>query len=175
MTADTQAMAGDFQFLLQFVFNVVALRRLDVFQIDAGIVALQRLDDDDELVLVRLVDADGHGVHGTEAFEQGGLAFHDGHGGTGADLAEAQDTGAIRADGDHVAAAGQVEGAVRLFLDGEARSRYARRVSDGQVMVVLQGHLAVCFNLTVVFEVQLHRFFAQIHFCFLLRIKKIVA
>ena len=151
---------GDFQFLLQFVFNVVAFRRLDVFQVDAGVVALQGLDDGDELILVRLVDADGHGVDGAEAFEQGGFAFHDRHGGAGADFAEAQDTGTVRADGHHVAAAGQVEGAVRLFLDGQAGSRYARRVGDGQVVVVIQGHFAVRFDLTVVFDVQLHRFFA---------------
>ena len=58
----------------------------------------------DELVDVLGVDLEVDGIDVGEALEQDRLAFHHRLGGQRAEIAEAEDGGAVGDDGDHVAA-----------------------------------------------------------------------
>ena len=67
----------DLHALAQLALDVEAVRRLDVFQVDAAEGRLQRGDDVDQLVQVRLlVDLDVEDVDAGELLEQHALAFH---------------------------------------------------------------------------------------------------
>src|SRR5690606_23470600 len=81
---------GDLHALAQLLLDVEAFRRLDVFEVDPAQRGLQRGDDVDQLVRVVLVQLDVEDVDAGEFLEQAALAFHDGLGGQGADVAQAE-------------------------------------------------------------------------------------
>jgi hypothetical protein len=92
---------------------------------------------------VRGVEADRHGVDAREVLEEHRLALHDRHRGAGADVAEAEHRGAVRDDGDRVAAAGVdvEEGGVRG--DRARHLGHAGRVGERQLAAAAQrrpGH-----------------------------------
>ena len=87
----------------------------------------------DELVGVLGVDLEVDGIDVGEALEQHRLAFHHRLRGQRAEIAEAEDGGAVGDDGDHVAARRVVEGAARIFGDGLDRHGDARRIGERQV------------------------------------------
>ena len=124
--------------LAQLALDVEALRRLDVFQVDAAEGRLQRGDDVDQLVRVAFVDLDVEHVDAGEFLEQHALAFHDRLGGQRADVAQAQHRGAVGDDRDQVAARGVFIGVGRVLDDFFARRGDARRIRQGQVALVQQ-------------------------------------
>jgi hypothetical protein len=119
--------------LAQLALDDEALRRLDVFQVDAAERGLHRGDDVDQLVRVALVELDVEHVDAGELLEQHALAFHHRLAGQRADVAQAEHRGAI---GDHrhqVAARGVLAGHPRIRGDRLAGEGHARRVRQGQV------------------------------------------
>ena len=116
----------DVQLRLEFALDVEAARGGDVFQVDAAEAHGQVLHGRDDLLRVLGPQADRVGVNAGEFLEEHRLAFHDRHGGFGADVAQAQHGGAIADDGDGVAFDGKLPGLARLGGNGFAHARHAR-------------------------------------------------
>ena len=85
----------DLHRLDQRFLDVEALRRLDVFQIDAAEGGLENLAGADDFIGVLGVELDIEDVDIGEALEQDGLAFHYRLAGEGADVAESEHRGAV--------------------------------------------------------------------------------
>ena len=115
-----------------------ALGRLDVFKVDAAPALAQELDAIDDLVGVLRGDLDVDRIDVGEALEQHRLAFHHRLGGERAEIAEAEDGGAVGDDGDEIALGGVVVGGVLIGGDRQHRDRDARRI--GQREVALRRH-----------------------------------
>ena len=130
---------GDVHDFFQFVFNIIALGRRNIFQVDRRKAGFQRFYDGDKFIGILVVDADGNRVHTAEAFEQDRLAFHDRICGSRADIAQAQYAGAVGADTYQIAAGGIFKSHVRFYFDFLTGFRYARGVSNRQVVAVIQG------------------------------------
>ena len=123
---------------LQALLDLEAFRRLDVLEIDAAEGRLQRRDHVDELVDVLLVDLDVEHVDAGEFLEQDRLAFHHRLGGERADIAEAEDGGAVGDDRDEVLARGQVGRLGRVGGDRLAGRGDAGRIGERQVALVAE-------------------------------------
>ncbi len=122
----------DVEQLLQLGLDAEALGALDVLQIDAAEGDADVLDHGDDLVGVLGGNLDVDGIDVGEALEQHRLAFHHRLGGQGAQVAQAQDRGAV---GDHrhqVALGGVVVGEVRIARRSPAPAppRPANRPGD---------------------------------------------
>ena len=92
----------------------------------------------DELVGVLGVDLEVDRIDVGEALEQHRLAFHHRLGGQRAEIAEAEDRGAVGDDGDEIALGRVVVGLARILGDGQHRHGDARRI--GQRQVALRRH-----------------------------------
>ena len=107
---------GNIHAFAQFAFDIKAVWRFDVFEVDATKGRLQRRDDVDQLVqVVFFVDLNVKNVDAGKLLEQNALAFHHRLSSERANIAQAQHG---RAVGDHrhqVAAAGVLKGVVRVF------------------------------------------------------------
>ena len=97
--------------LAQALLDDEAFRRLDVLEVDAAEGRAEIAHAVDELVRVLGVDLEVDGVDVGEALEQHRLAFHHRLGGERAEIAEAEDRGAVGDHRDEVALGGVVEGA----------------------------------------------------------------
>ncbi|KFB72236.1 MAG: hypothetical protein AW09_002573 [Candidatus Accumulibacter phosphatis] len=91
----------------QFLLDMEALRRLDVFQVDATKSRFQGSDDFHQAIGIALLDFQVENVDIGELLEQHGLAFHHRFGGQRADRSEAKYRGTIGDDADQVGARGQ--------------------------------------------------------------------
>ena len=129
---------GDVHQLAQALFDDEALGRLDVLEVDAAEGGAEIAHAVDERVGVLRVDLEVDGVDVGEALEQHRLALHDGLRRQRAEIAEAEDGGAVGDDGDHVALGGVVEGFGRVLGDGLHGDGDARRIGEGEV--ALRGH-----------------------------------
>ena len=123
--------------LAQLALDDEALRRLDIFEIDAAEGRFQRGDDVDQLVGVALVDFDIEHVDAGELLEQHALALHHRLAGERPDVAQTQHRGAVGDHRDQVAARGHFAGGVGVGDDGFAGEGHARRVGEGQIAL---GH-----------------------------------
>ena len=137
----------------QLRFNLVALGRRNIFQIDAPKGRLQFFDDIHKFLGILGIDADGHRVHIPKLLVQNRLAFHNGHGSFRTNVPQPQHPGAIADDGHHVAPAGIFKGQIRIFLDFPARFSYPRRIGNGQVVPIFQRYLAAYFQLPMILGV----------------------
>ena len=108
--------------LAQLALDIKAVRRLDVFQVDAAKRGLQRGDDVHQLVQVVLfVDLEVKHVNAGKLLEQNRLALHHRLGRQRANVAQPQHRRAVGDDGHQVAARGVLEGVVGVFDDFFAR------------------------------------------------------
>ena len=90
--------------LAQALLDDEALGRLDVLEIDAAERRAEISHRVDEFVRVLRADLEVDRIDVGEALEQHRLAFHHRLGGERAEIAEAEDRGAVGDHGDHVAA-----------------------------------------------------------------------
>ena len=111
---------GDVHPRLERAFDLEALRRLDVLEVDAAQRRLERGDDLDELVGVLLGELDVEDVDAGELLEQAALAFHHGLARQRADVAEAEHRRAVRDHANQVAARGVFGGEAGVLLDRQA-------------------------------------------------------
>ena len=100
----------DVEQLAQPLLDDEALRRLDVLEVDAAPAVAEQLDAIDDLVGILGGHFEVDGVDVGEALEQHRLAFHHRLGGQRAEVAEAEDGGAVGDDGDEIALGGVVVG-----------------------------------------------------------------
>ena len=123
----------DIHQLAQPAFDDEAVGRLDVLEIDAAEGRLEIAHRVDEGVDVLGVDLEIDRIDVGEALEEDGLAFHHRLRGERAEIAEAEDGGAVGDDRDEIAARRVVEGLVRVLGDRLDRNRDPRRVGERQV------------------------------------------
>jgi hypothetical protein len=103
----------DVEQLLQLGLDAEALGALDVLEIDAAEGDADVLDHRDDLVGILGADLDVDAVDVAEALEQDGLALHHRLGGQRAEIAQAENGGAVGDHGDHVALGGVFVGSCR--------------------------------------------------------------
>ena len=138
---------GDVEFIAEAVLDFEAARCGDVLKVDAAVDRGHGLGDHDDFLGVLGVQADRPGVDIGELLEQCGLAFHDGQGRGGADVAQAQDGRTVGEHGDGVALDGQVAGRCRVLGDGQADAGDAGGVGAGKIVAVAQGYFGDDFKL----------------------------
>ena len=126
----------DVHALAQLGFDVEALGRLDVLQVDAAESGFHRGDHVDQLVRVALGELDVEDVDAGEFLEQAGLALHHRLGRQRADVAEAEHRRAVGHHADQVAAGSQFRRRGGIGDDGIAGRSHARRVSQRQIALV---------------------------------------
>ncbi len=139
---------GNLHRLAQCFFDLEAIRSLDVFQIDPAEGGFEQLAEFDDFFGIVAVDFDVEDVNVGEAFEQNGLAFHDGLSRKSADIAEAKHGGPVAHDCDQVAAGGIFEGIVRILLDLKARLGHAGRVRQTEIALGAAGFGGCDFDLS---------------------------
>jgi hypothetical protein len=140
----------DVQPILQPLLDLEAARRRDVLEVDAAEGRCDPADGVDDVVGGPRVEADGEPVDPGEVLEQQRLALHDRHGGLGADVAEAEDRGAVGDDGDGVLLDREVVDALGPRSDGPAHTCHARRVGHGEVVAVRDRHAGQHLDLAAV-------------------------
>ena len=123
----------DVEQLAQPLLDDEALRRLDVLEVDAAPALAEQLHAIDEFVRILGVDLEIDGVDVGEALEQHRLAFHHRLGRQRAEIAEAEDGGAVGDDGDEIALGRVVVGLALILGDGQHRHRDAGRIGERQV------------------------------------------
>ena len=123
---------------LELLFNIEALGRLDVFQVDAAERRLHGGNHVDQLVRVILGQFDVEDVDAGEFLEQAALAFHDRLGGQRADVAKTEHGRAVGDDADQVGARGHFGSRRRIFDDQVTGCGNTRRVGQGQIALVGQ-------------------------------------
>ena len=120
--------------LAQPLLDDEAVGRLDVLQVDAA--EARARDSAPQLmngVDILGVDHEIDGIDIGEALEQHRLAFHHRLGGQRAEIAEAENGGAVGDHGDQVALGGVVVGEAGILGDGQHRHGDARRIGQRQV------------------------------------------
>ena len=110
-----------------------AFRGGDVLEVDAAEARLHQSDRLDELVGILGIELDVDRIDVGEALEEDRLALHHRLGGERAEIAEAEDGGAVGDHGDEIALGGIIVGEVGIFGDGADRHGDAGRVSEAEV------------------------------------------
>ena len=128
---------GDVEGLLEALFDLEALGRADVLEVDAAEGGRDHLAEADDLLRILGVDLDVEDVDVCEALEEDALAFHDRLAGECADVAETEDGGAVREHGDEIAPSRVFVGVFRVLLDREAGRGHARGVGQRKIV---RGH-----------------------------------
>ena len=118
---------------LQLLFDLEALGRLDVFEVDPAESRLQQLAGADHLFGILGGQFDVEHVDIGEALEQHRFAFHHRFAGQRADVAEPQHRGAVRYHGHQVAFGRVLIGQTGISFDLLAGDRDARRIRQTEV------------------------------------------
>ncbi len=123
----------DVALLDQSTFDLKALWRLDVFQVDTTEGDGDTLDGVDERLWAFRVDFDVEHIDTGETLEQNTLAFHDRLGSQRAQVTQAEDGSAVGNDCYQIALAGVLVGQLWIASDFTYRLGDARAVGQGQV------------------------------------------
>ncbi len=123
------------QFLQPFL-DLEALRRGDVFEVDAAEHRRDPLHALDDLVGARTVEADREAVDAGELLEEKRLAFHDGEGALGTDVAQTEHGGAVGDDGHGVLLDRQVVHPLGLGLDRLAHASHPGGVRHREIVAI---------------------------------------
>jgi hypothetical protein len=118
--------------------DVEALGGLDVLEVDAAHGGLEELAELDDVLGILGTDLDVEDVDVGELLEEVPLAFHHRLAGEGADVAEAEDRGAVGHDRDQIALGGVLVGVVRVGLDLQAGFGDPRGVGQREVALIGQ-------------------------------------
>ncbi|CCX92199.1 uncharacterized protein BN466_01697 [Firmicutes bacterium CAG:110] len=154
---------------LQLPLDLKAPGSRDILQIDAAKGTGDQGNGIDELVHILGLHAQRERVHIGKGLEQSALALHNGHTGLGADVAQAQNGGAVGDNGAQVVPPGQGVGLIHILLNFQAGLGNAGGVGQGQIVLGLAGHLADDFDLAAPLLVKPQGLFCVIHCLFLRR------
>ncbi len=117
-------------------FDLEALRRLDVLEIDAAERRLERGDDLDHALDLLGRDLDVEHVDAGEFLEQDRLALHHRLAGERADVAEPEHGGAVADHGDEVGPRGELGGLAGVRRDRLAGRGDARRIREREIALI---------------------------------------
>jgi len=121
------------------LFNDETIGCLDVFKVDGAESRLQRADDVGQFFRVGFTHLDVEAVDVGKFLEENRLAFHHRLRCQRADVAKAQNGGAVRHYGDKVATAGIAAGGGGIGLDFKAGLGDTGAVGTAQIAAVGQG------------------------------------
>ena len=124
--------------LTQLALNRKALRRLDVFEIDAAKSWFQTRDNLNELVRILLIDFNIKNIDSRKLFKQYRFAFHNGFGSQRPDIAKPQDRGAIGDHANEIASRRVAKSICRIGNNLLARRRNTWRISQCQITLIGQ-------------------------------------
>lgn len=146
---------GNIQFLAQAAFDFKAARRGDILQIDAAERRRDCLHRPHNFVHVLRIQTNRECVHVRKFLEQNRLALHDRHRRQRADVAQPQHRRAVGHHRNQVALGGVAVHIARVSMNAAAGFCHAGGIRGGQVIAVLDLHLALYGNFAVVFLVHL--------------------
>ena len=115
---------------LQFPLNLEAARRRDVLKVDAAEGTGDVVDRLDEFIHILRLHAQREGIHIAKGLEQHALSFHDRHARFRSDIAQSQNSRAIRDDRAHIVTSCQFIRLQRILLDLQAGLSDARCISQ---------------------------------------------
>ena len=144
----------DVELVLQAALDLEAARRRDVLEVDAAEAGRHQAHGLHDLVRVPGVEADRHGVDVAELLEQHRLALHHGHGGRGADVAQAEHGAAVGDHGHRVRLDRELVGLVRVVVDRHAHAPHAGRVGHREVVARLDRRLQAGEELAAAVELE---------------------
>ena len=124
--------------LFEFFFNIEALRRLDVFQIDPAERRLHGGNHVDQFVRVIFGQLDIEHVDPGEFLEQATLAFHDRLGGQRADVTQTKHGSTVGNHTDQIGPRRIFSGSGRVFNDRITRRSNTRRIGQRKITLVGQ-------------------------------------
>ncbi len=113
--------------------NAEALGLGDVLEVDAPVGGLKQQYRADELIGVFGVEHNRYRVHSAEVLVEERLALHHRQPGLGTDIAEPEDTAAVRDHRDGIPLAGVVVYEIRILGDFVTGTRHPRGVPDGKI------------------------------------------
>ena len=148
--------------LLQAVFNDKAFRSLDILKVDAAESGGHKLHQIDDFGRVFGIYADGKGIHIAKGLEQQGFAFHNRHGGGGADIAQAQNGCAVGYHTDKVGVVGIDIECFGLAVNFHARLGHAGRVGQGEVVGIAHGRFHAHLDFALILLMHGQGFIPQI-------------
>ena len=138
---------GNVHPLFQGLFNDKAIGCGDIFEVNAAKSGLEQLDRVNETLRVFSLYFNIDRIDISEAFEKDRLAFHDGFGSKCAQIAHAQNSGAVRYYGHKIALCGVVVSSCGIIVDRLHWHRDARRVSKRKI--TLSRHWLGCHDLNL--------------------------
>ena len=129
----------DVHLLAEPRFDVEALGRLDILQIDAAEGGFQKPNTADEFIRVIGVQLQVEDVDVREPLEEDALALHHGLGSCRADVPQPQNCTTVGDDGNEVSLGGIGVGVVRIGLYLKAGLGHAGRVRQREVALRSEG------------------------------------
>ena len=131
---------GDIHLFFETLLNDEALRRFDIFEVDASKRWTKQTNSAAEFIWVFGINFEVDRVHICEPFKQDGLAFHHGLGCQRAEVTKAQNSRAVRDHSHKVALVGVVICRLRAGGDFFTRDCNTRRISKRQIPLGHHGH-----------------------------------
>jgi len=107
---------------------------------------------------MRAQESQRYDVHPAEVFEEERFAFHNRQTSGRTDVAQAQNSGPVRYDGNRVALVRVLVHVIRAGLNGAARRSHSRSVPNGKVIKVADGAFERGLQFTTVVSVQTNSF-----------------
>ena len=138
----------DFHRLLESLFDVEALRRLDVFEVNAAKRGFEQLAQPYDFVGIVGIYFEVEHVDIGEPLEQNALPFHDGFSGESSDVAEPEDCRAVADHGNQVSPRGVLESVMRILLDLKTGNGDAGSVGEAEIALRTTGFAGSNFNLS---------------------------
>ena len=139
------------QNLLQTFLNFETTGSTDVFQIDSAEAGSQIGHSLDDLFGILGVQTDGDSIYITEFFEEDCLAFHNGHGCVGTDVAKTKNRASVGDNGYGVGLHGVFVSSFLVLGDYFAGLRNTGSISNSQILTGLDGSLGHGLQFTVPF------------------------
>ena len=148
---------------LQPALDLKAPGRGNVLQIHPAKGAGNQIDGPYNLINIVAPDAQRESIDPSKLLEQDTLALHDRHSRFRPDVSQAQDGRAVCHHQAHVPAPCQVVRTVYILLDLQTGLCDARRIRQGQVMLVFYLHRGDHFDLSALLLVQPQTFLCNTH------------
>ena len=129
----------DIEHLFEFFFNVEALGRLNVFQIDSAKGGSDCLCDADDFVGIVAVHFDVEDIHIGEFLEKHAFAFHNGLACQCASIPQSKDGRTVCQHGYQVSFGRVFVGGLGILLNFENGNGHSWRVSQTQIALGIHG------------------------------------
>ncbi len=153
---------------LKPALDLKAARRGYILEVDAAEAAREQRNGPYDIVRFLGADAERDGIHAAELLEEHALALHDRHPGLRANVAEAENRGAVGDDRHGVPPASQLVALGEILLDLKTGCGDARRIGQRKGFRRIDGHLGVDRQLSAPFVMRFQGFFLIIQRSYLL-------